>query len=301
MSVLGNYKKKALSRLLLLDKYPSTMPFYSLNKCLLTSFIGTACIDVVVNDGDTNPTYSYAFGNDLQLPLAQMETDAAGDTMLLKKVRMHNTSDFFEQNTIANMPIIGEDLGSGWAINRDEKGKVSAKLTNGRSMNMPSSAGILNRVHNGTICSQLFQLERASGTTRSYAFVNRPSAGTVGFFVALGTFFSVANRLSYRVESPASTAYFTTDTCADNVGHTIFSTVDITNATTNQRIINDIDGTVFNSNPTGGSVTPSTIDASFNLTMGSVVSGFEFIGNISTGGWWESDQSSNKADILTYL
>lgn len=282
----------------LFDVYPSTIPSISFNKCLKASFVGSDFVTVVKDNGTTYPEDIFGFNSDGTLDTAGILSFLGTDTGLVKKAVCHNTSDFYEQNTRANMPIIAE----GGVINLDQLGRIALKYSITKVMSMPSSLGLFNSVHDGTVCSQIYQFERDSGTTRSYAFVNRPNAGTNGFFVGAGTFFSVANRLSYRVESPAGQAWYSLDTAlSDDIGHTIFSTVDVTNATPAERIVNVIDGTEYKTNTQTGVIAPSSANASFNLTMGSIVSGVEFAGNISSGIFFEEDQRANRVDILTYL
>ncbi|TNE75018.1 hypothetical protein EP331_00180 [bacterium] len=282
----------------LFDVYPSTVPSISFNKCLKSSFVGADFITIVKDDGSTYPEDTFGFLADGSLDTASILSFLGTDTGLVKKAVCHNTSDYYEQNTMANMPIIAE---SG-TINTDSGGRIALKYSSTKVMSMPSSLGLFNSIHDGTVCSQVFEFERFSGTTRSYVFVNRPAAGTVGFFVGAGTFFSVANRLSYRIESPAGQAWYSTDSgLTDDNDHTVFSTVDVTNATASERIVNFIDGTESKTNTQTGTTTPSTSNASFNITMGSIVSGFEFVGNISSGIFFEEDQRANRTDILTYL
>ena len=301
MSAVSYYKalmNKAQGLDFLLDIYPSTIPCISFNKCLKSDFVGSDFITIVKDDGATYPEDTFSFLSDGSLDTSNILSFLGTDTGLVKKAVCHNTSDYYEQNTRASMPIIAE---SG-VMNTDAGGRIALKYTGTQEMEMPSSTGLFNSVHDGTVCSQIWQFERDSGTTRSYAFVNRPSAGVVGFFVGAGTFFSVANRLSYRIESPAGQAWYSLDSgLTDDNEHTIFSTVDVTNATPSERIVNFIDGTESKTNTQTGTTTPSTANASFNLKMGSTQSGFQYYGNITSGIFFEEDQRSNRLDILTYL
>lgn len=281
-----------------LDLYPSTLPCFSISDLLSKDWSGPQLL-LQRSNGDT---LEVTFDSDgFAGQESNIETWETGE---IKARRVYtSTGAYYEQTDYSLMPTIRESGASDFVRNSSGSGsKVCLKFDLGDYMEIASSTATFNVIHNGTKCSQYIKFKRDSGTTFGLMFVNRNAANEIGFFMFAGTSFSVAGRFQYRIESPAGQAFYSLDTAAaDDVDHYVFSTVDITNSTASQKFTNYIDGTEYNTNTQSGTLTPTTLNATHNLTMGTSVTAFRFAGLINQGLFWHNDQSSNRADILSLI
>lgn len=296
---IGSFKK--VDPILgMFDIEMSTVPSFSLNRCLLRSFIETDFIKVVRNNGTTYPSEYFGFGKDMRLPVTDIVSFAGGDNAHLEVVKCHNTADYYEQLDIDKMPIIV----TGGAIVRDSLlpvGRIGAKYDGVDDvMVMPNSQSKFKMLHNGTVCSQIVEYEWNGVTGAQALFGTGAQAnGQVGWIMEVNRFQSPD--INILVRNPGTTLKVTSfnNPIVANTAHTIFNTMDITNATA-ERVRMYIDGVLTKSNTTADASTPADVNSNNNMQMG-LFATEEARGIINSGIFYQNNQEANRELLLSYL
>lgn len=275
---------------LLFDVYPSTIPSFSLNKCLAKDFIGETAITVTDNITER----SYSFGSDGSKPTDSIISDYGSSTVRVKRVYAHNTYNYYEQTTFANMPIISE---SG-SIIIDSEGNVSLKFTGAENMEMPSSTSLFNSWHNGDISNLFTQVEKTNASSTLHLLGNRnTSGGSTGFAIRVRS----SNRFNIQIYSFGNQGVFYQPSSlpADD-SRQIWIDIDADATIAADRSVVFSDGNEFSGNTRTEEV--FTSDANTNMQLGTFDSSTaRYQGYISCFGGFDSDQSANRLDILSYL
>lgn len=281
----------------MLDAYPTTRPSFSLNKVLQADFIEVDAIVIVEDDGLFYTERTYQFQSDGLLPLSQISTDLSFNDGLVTKIYCHNApSIFYEQTTRANMPKIA----TAGVIETDAAGKTAMLFSGLQSMSIASSTATYKLLHSGTVSSQLFELEQDGTVTQAFFMTGGFISGSVGWSLFGNNF--VANALHFIIRNPSTTIKVSAlnNPLAANTSGEVFCTLDLTNATAADRCIVHVNGTEYKVNTSGSTATPPDVNSANNMTMG-LFGIFEANGFITSGIFWDDDQSGNRTDILTYL
>ena len=298
MSAVGYYKalmnRGTPAPELMLDAYASTIPTFSLNTCLKGGFIGEDAIIVVEDDGATYPERTYAFQSDGTLPISTIESDLGSNDGRLKRIYAHNTTNYYEQTTLANMPYIA----NAGTVVKDSKGNVAAEFKGSQFMQMPSSIALFNAWHNGDSSAFFSVVEKNNGSANLSICANR---NTSGGSTGVNFWLRSSNRFLVSIYGGGSSKVFWSPSAVpNNDSRQVWIDLDVDNATASDRAVLYSDGTQYTGNSTTG--TPSIADANNDMELGAyngVTTLYQ--GYISALGGFETDQSANRVAILSYL
>lgn len=281
----------------LFDVYPSTTPSFSVHKCLKKDFVGQPAIVIVEDDGVLFTERPYAFQSDGTLPLATILSDLSGNTGLVTKIYCHNAPSIFYQQTIrANMPVIA----AGGSIKTDSVGNVTMEFSGTQNMEIPLSTSIFKLLHNGTVCSQLFQIQQNGTVTQAFFATGGFASGFVGWSLFGNNFFANALHITVRIPGTVQRVSTLDNSIVASTSAEVFITTDLTNAVAADRCIVHVNGTEFKLNTIGSTSTPPDVNSTLNMQMG-LFGIFECNGYITSGIFFDGDESANRLDILTYL
>lgn len=287
----------ALGQTLLLDDFPTTIPAFSVSHALLSSNPYPSFL--LRKNGGDNSTREFtipAVGGFAAIE-DSIVTWLDGNQGLMQRVYCPNTGDYFEQTTLANMPIFA-DAGSPSVICRDASGSPSMKFTGTQGMTMPDSFALFNKLHDGTICSQLLIAQHDGTATHGY-IGQSVSNGTVGFSFLGNNFVSNSIHVFVRNNGTTVRAQALTNLIAANTRMEMFNTLDIANATTADRVVCDINGVEYKSNSATASGAIPT-NNSVNIQLG-IIGIYKLKGYINSFIPFDVDQRGNEASIKSYF
>jgi hypothetical protein len=305
--VIDSYRFGAAAGLLL-DSFPGAAAAYSLRK-LDKDYAGDA---IVVRRSSNNDTLVIGFSGGV-LDTAALKTfcgTGATDTCFVRRLYdQSGNGRNFVQTTSANQPRI---LTSG-VINREAG--TPAMVFNGTShwMDIPSSTAMFNFVHNGDDAT-IFSVQRFGSTSDpNAAYVLLDNCGTSAINIGVSFFYddrlSVSRNNSHvqsinrGVGGEGAATSSTNDVITPNAIGLSYNKYDADNATAANRARGGFNGSAdYGSNTLTN--TPSTSNATFNLTLGAtsaVTKALFLIGAVQEIIIYNADQSSNRAAIETNI
>jgi hypothetical protein len=294
MSLLAYYKKKIILGVeLLFDAYPSTVPFFFIEKKISSDMSGHI---VLVEEMTTNTTQGFSFAADGTFPTASVESFAgAGDARCRRLYEAKGDGSYIDFGTGTQQPFIVES-GSLVTLNS----QPSLRFTGTEFGILNTGSADFDFIHNGTVCLTFLRAE-ASSTVRHYIVSTATASNRNGFQLSCFNSYRVKTDsivTSTIMELPLTAGTFPATTKVD-----WFQKWDTQNTTANDRAKANLNGTEF----TGNTATRVVADtnASNDLTIGAAASNTaitdKLVGKFSGFGAWESDLYADIDDILTYL